>query len=90
MIFWENIEESCNFQKIYDVGKVNLQTNAIYFIIYLQLPIVFMPLHLMVLILERNELFSIKKTTFVFVLSSDGWIRVYGLLVALYSKPYIL
>jgi hypothetical protein len=28
MIFWENIEEPCNFQKIYGVGKVNLQTKC--------------------------------------------------------------
>ena len=26
MIFWQNIEEPCTFQKIYGVGKVNLQT----------------------------------------------------------------
>jgi hypothetical protein len=25
MIFWQNIEESCTFQKIFGVGKVNLQ-----------------------------------------------------------------
>ena len=26
MIFRENVEESCTFQKIYSVGKVKLQT----------------------------------------------------------------
>jgi hypothetical protein len=26
MIFWQNVEESCTFQNIYDVGKVKLQT----------------------------------------------------------------
>jgi hypothetical protein len=25
MIFWQNVEESCTFQKIYGVGKVKLQ-----------------------------------------------------------------
>ena len=28
LIFWQNIEESCTFQKIYGVGKVNLQTKC--------------------------------------------------------------
>ena len=27
MIFWENVEESCSFQKIYVVGKVKLHKN---------------------------------------------------------------
>ena len=27
MIFWQNIEESCKFQKMYGVGKVKLHTN---------------------------------------------------------------
>ena len=26
MIFWQNVEESCTFQKIYGAGKVKLQT----------------------------------------------------------------
>ena len=26
MIFWQNVEESCKFQKIYGIGKVKLQT----------------------------------------------------------------
>ena len=26
MIFWQNVDESCTFQKIYGVGKVKLQT----------------------------------------------------------------
>jgi hypothetical protein len=28
LIFWQNIEEPCKLQKIYGVGKVNLQTKC--------------------------------------------------------------
>ena len=28
LIFWQNIEKPCTFQKIYGVGKVNLQTKC--------------------------------------------------------------